>query len=257
MLPGLRFLCAALVLSMSLLVFGFGATALLRSARLDAASLPALRAPPETVFAQPEPQPRLAMLRVEPPANHDTPAAVAVPAPAPIDPVPPSIPALTEADRTAAPEKMAALSPPQATAVELPQPPQSLPEVVTEIAKPSAPADVAKLEIAPAIETPAPALVADAAPVMTAAAAPTATAEEPAPPAAAPAATEPPPIAVAALVGPAVTVTPVAAAKPVAFTPKPKEKKTARKRTLKRKRVAERSAPAPQQQPLDPFAQFR
>ena len=97
MLPGLRFLCAALVLSMSLLVFGFGATALLRSARLDAASLPALRAPPETVFAQPEPQPRLAMLRVEPPADRDAPAAVAVPAPAPIDPVPPSIPALTEA----------------------------------------------------------------------------------------------------------------------------------------------------------------
>src|SRR3954451_18479113 len=69
MLPGFRFLFAAILLSTSILVFGLGAAALLRAAHEEVASIPTRRAPPEPVFAlQDEPaQPTLALLRVEPP----------------------------------------------------------------------------------------------------------------------------------------------------------------------------------------------
>ena len=52
MLPGFRFLFAAIVLSMSILVFGLGAAALLRAAHEEFANLPSRRAPPEPVFAR-------------------------------------------------------------------------------------------------------------------------------------------------------------------------------------------------------------
>src|ERR1700709_1323674 len=52
MLPGLRFLFAAIMLSVSLLIFGLGAAALLRAAHEEFASLPSRRPPPETLFAQ-------------------------------------------------------------------------------------------------------------------------------------------------------------------------------------------------------------
>ena len=48
MLPGFRFLFAAIVLSMSILVFGLGAAALLRAAHEEFASTPSWRAAPET-----------------------------------------------------------------------------------------------------------------------------------------------------------------------------------------------------------------
>jgi hypothetical protein len=69
MLPGFRFLFAALVLSMSALVFGVGAAALLRTAHEEFASTPALYAPPETRFAQASDtaKPVLALLRVDDP----------------------------------------------------------------------------------------------------------------------------------------------------------------------------------------------
>ena len=54
MLPGFRFLFAAIVLSMSILVFGLGAAALLRAAHEEFASTPAWRVAPEPKFAQPE-----------------------------------------------------------------------------------------------------------------------------------------------------------------------------------------------------------
>ena len=75
MLPGFRFLFAAIVLSMSILVFGLGAAALLRAAHEEFASTPSWRAAPETMFAQPaEPtRPVLAMLRVDPPVADKTP----------------------------------------------------------------------------------------------------------------------------------------------------------------------------------------
>src|SRR5512139_808209 len=85
MLPGIRFLLAAIVLSLSVLIFGLGAAALLRAAHEEVASVPTRRVMPEPVFAQPveRPVPTLALLRVEP-AAPDTPAAAQpVPEPAP------------------------------------------------------------------------------------------------------------------------------------------------------------------------------
>ena len=71
MLPGFRFLFAAILLSVSILVFGLGAAALLRATHEQYVSNPSWRnGPQEQMFAQaPEPaQPVLAALRVEPAA---------------------------------------------------------------------------------------------------------------------------------------------------------------------------------------------
>jgi hypothetical protein len=71
MLPGFRFLFAAIMLSMSLLIFGLGAAALLRAAHESFASNSSWRAAPEVPFAQhPDTTlPVLATLRVEPNAG--------------------------------------------------------------------------------------------------------------------------------------------------------------------------------------------
>lgn len=76
MLPGFRFLFGAIVLSISILVFGLGAAALLRAAHDEFASNSSLRVAPEPKFAhrdevpgEPSRQletPTLAVLRVEP-----------------------------------------------------------------------------------------------------------------------------------------------------------------------------------------------
>src|SRR5262245_8957627 len=97
MLPGIRFLLAAILLSMSILIFGLGAAALLRAAHEEVSSVPTRRVMPEPVFAQQPvevPPPTLALLRIEPaiPAKTaDTPPALALAAePAPeAAPVPP------------------------------------------------------------------------------------------------------------------------------------------------------------------------
>ena len=74
MLPGFRFLFAAILLSTSVLVFGLGAAALLRAAHEEVANNPARRAPPERVFAQAnDPPPTLAMVRLEPVAAENAP----------------------------------------------------------------------------------------------------------------------------------------------------------------------------------------
>jgi hypothetical protein len=71
MLPGFRFLFAAIMLSMSLLIFGLGAAALFRAAHESFASNSSWRATPDVPFAQrPETTlPMLAALRVEPVAE--------------------------------------------------------------------------------------------------------------------------------------------------------------------------------------------
>src|SRR6202166_3667783 len=71
MLPGFRFLFAAIILSMSILVFGLGAAALLRAAHEEFASTPAWHATPETMFAQQSEaaRPVLALLRVDAPVE--------------------------------------------------------------------------------------------------------------------------------------------------------------------------------------------
>lgn len=69
MLPGFRFLFAAILLSTSILVFGLGAAALLRATHEQYVSNPTWRnGPQQQVFAQsPEPaQPVLAVLQAEP-----------------------------------------------------------------------------------------------------------------------------------------------------------------------------------------------
>jgi len=97
MLPGFRLLLAAIMLSVSLLVFGLGATALLRSAHEEFASNPSWRGAPEVKFAQPAETttPVLATLRVDtaqqepqqdaapPPAAETEAAAEVAAAPAP------------------------------------------------------------------------------------------------------------------------------------------------------------------------------
>ena len=111
MLPGLRFLFAAIVLSMSVLVFGLGAAALLRAAHEEFVSVPSRRAPPETVFAQPNEaaRPVLATLRVDPPVAEpkapDNKASENIPeAVAPAEPE-------TIVTAPAEPERIAALKP--------------------------------------------------------------------------------------------------------------------------------------------------
>lgn len=87
MLPGFRFLFAAIVLSVSTLVFGLGAAALLRASHETFASLPA--APPApalpsvaTADASPhDAAPTLALLRVDAPEIDAAPVPRAVPAP--------------------------------------------------------------------------------------------------------------------------------------------------------------------------------
>jgi hypothetical protein len=74
MLPGFRFLFAATVLSISMLIFGLGAAALLRAAHEQFASIPSRRSLPEVMFTQQsDDRPTLAMLRVEPSADEQTP----------------------------------------------------------------------------------------------------------------------------------------------------------------------------------------
>ncbi len=121
MLPGIRFLLAAIVLSMSILVFALGAAALLRAAHEEFASTPAWRVAPEPKFARQneparealreEPMPVLAILRVEPEpvpptATDSVPAAAAPAEPSAIAPVPDQ------------PDKIAALEPQDKTPPE-------------------------------------------------------------------------------------------------------------------------------------------
>ena len=104
MLPGFRFLFAATVLSMSILIFGLGAAALLRAAHEEIANTPSWRPGPEPKFAQPSEAaaPVLALLRVDPaPAE----PKVSEDAPVAADPEPPV------AAMPAEPDKIAALKP--------------------------------------------------------------------------------------------------------------------------------------------------
>jgi hypothetical protein len=106
MLPGFRFLFAAIVLSMSILIFGLGAAAFLRAAHEEFASTPTWRAAPETVFAQPAEatRPVLALLRVDAPVTDK--ASEQVPDNAPADAAPPAV-----ISAPAEPERIAALKP--------------------------------------------------------------------------------------------------------------------------------------------------
>src|SRR6478609_49704 len=140
MLPGFRFLLTAILVSMSLLVFGLGAAALLRAAHEEFASNSSWRAAPPTAFAQQNEaaSPMLALLRVEPPVEQKAQEPVpAVEAPVPAAAVEPR-----ESDVAVSvpePARVAALKP------EEPSPPEA---VKPEIPAPEAPAP--QSEAAPA-----------------------------------------------------------------------------------------------------------
>ena len=162
MLPGFRFLFAAIMLLLSILIFGLGAAALLRAAHEEFASNPSWHATPETTFVQQTEAPRreaprrgaprpeaarpdatravLAMLRVDAPVGEKSPDVP--PAAAPLALAEQAAPLSTPAE----PERIAALKPEDSS------PP--------EPAKPEIPASEspAKSEAAPALaDAPAPA----------------------------------------------------------------------------------------------------
>jgi hypothetical protein len=160
MLPGFRFLFAAIMLSMSILVFGFGAAALLRTAHEEFASTPSWQPAPETRFAQsreatpplaqPSSQPVLALLRVD-----DAPQAAAKETPGETpDTLKAGLPAsnAAPADQAATvatapqsePEKIAAVQPADS----------SPPEVTKETANPQAAMPEAAATETPATEAP-------------------------------------------------------------------------------------------------------
>jgi hypothetical protein len=153
MLPGFRFLFAAIVLSMSVLVFGLGAAALLRTAHEQFVSIPSRRAPPEPVFAKANepPMPTLALLRFEPPVPEKAPDNV-------VATVVPEPEAPTASAPDAAPvelEKLAALGPEQPGPTELVKPdvPATKTEPVAEAAPTEAPAATDKVKLAAIVET--------------------------------------------------------------------------------------------------------
>lgn len=247
MLPGFRFLFAAILLSTSILVFGLGAAALLRATHQQYVSNPSWRnGPQEQVFAQvPEPaQPVLAVLRAEPEVPAET-------TPSLRDQVP------TIGLPVSEPEQVAALAAteidvqPQATAplAEVPAVEPAKPEGTVEAAPPTA-TDT----LTPADTT---ASIAEAQPA--------ATASEPAPPE--PTATLPSPAVdvasakLAALNEPTTAAVKDAPAKAKAESKKSdssaSDSKAAKRKAKakKRHRVVRRPPPQQLQQQLDPFGQ--
>lgn len=253
MLPGFRFLFAAIVLSVSVLIFGLGAAALLRAAHEQFASIPQRRAPPEPVFAQRDEPPTLALLRVEPVVTEN-------------------VPELTEkvpdnATGTVIAETMVpAAQAPEAPAAE----PEKLAALKTEAPAPAEPVqpEIPASETTPAIAaTPAETPIASeevklAAIAETAPPSSTAAPITPEPVAQAPSlAGNPAALKIATLGSPAVTIEQPAAKK--TERAKPKDRSVSRKRaqrTKERRRIAAARRAhlarqiAAQQQAADPFA---
>jgi hypothetical protein len=197
MLPGFRFLLATIVLSMSILVFGLGAAALLRAAHEEFAGMPSRRTLPEPVFAQrTETQATLALLRVEPVAEKAP--ENAPPASAPLEEAPEAVPVPPVVI-----EKLAALStddsaPSETANVEVPaaepapstevapiqaKTPASIDETniaSVEQASQAAVAEIAPAALQPVIVPPAPESMGAATRIATLGR-PTVTADEPAP----------------------------------------------------------------------------
>jgi hypothetical protein len=142
MLPGFRFLFTAVILSMSVLIFGLGAAALLRAAHEEFANLPARRTAPAPMFARQtdDQPPTLALLRIDTSADEkpaeSAPAAIPeVVADAPAQPaqsVSPMEPEKLAAVRPADPPQAEAAKPETATS-EPPAPPVAAEAAAPEV----------------------------------------------------------------------------------------------------------------------------
>ncbi len=175
MLPGFRFLFAAIALSVSILVFGLGAAALLRAAHEEFSSNSSWRAAPEPPMVAQQPdasRPTLAMLRFDPPPGAretatDAPTNVVPAGPPQVSPAS-SAPAEPEAvaETPPEPQKVAALKVQETSApIEPPKPdaakvepapaPAAIPGETTKppVTATDTPATVADTKIAPTEET--------------------------------------------------------------------------------------------------------
>jgi len=253
MLPGFRFLLAAIVLSISILIFGLGAAALLRAAHEEFAGIPSRRTLPEPVFAQRSdtPAPTLALLRVEPAVVEKAPEN-APPASAPLEQPPEAVPVPPVVMETLAALTTDDSAPPHTTKLEMPAAAPST-EAAPVQAKTPAPIDETKLANVEQVSQPAVAEMAAAVlqPVIV------------------PPATESMGVAtrIATRGGPAVTVEAPASAKPSRVKPDQNEirkqqraerAKEERRRHARRAWLLARQAAAAlqlqQQQQADPFA---
>jgi hypothetical protein len=241
MLPGFRFLFAAILLSTSILVFGLGAAALLRATHQQYVSNPGWRnGPQEQVFAQvPEPaQPVLAVLRDEPEVS-------AEPVPSLRDRVPTiGLPA-SEPEQVAAVASEAEAQPQDAApAAKIPASEPAKPETTVEAAAP------ASIDTLTQADT-----TASIAEVQPAASGSEPTAADPSAALAAPA-IDVAAAKVATLNDPATTTVKDAPAKAKTESGKIDDKAAKRKaKAKKRPRVVRRPPPQQLQQQLDPFGQ--
>jgi hypothetical protein len=266
MLPGFRFLFAAIVLSMSILVFGLGAAALLRAAHEEFASNPTWRATPETVFAQPsEPTPPvLAILRVDTPVMDK--ASEKAPDNIPSDATPAAI-----TSAPAEPERIAALKPEDSPPPETVKPETPVAESPAQNETASAPADAPAADAETKItETKTAETKIDETKIAETNIATPEEVASPANPVAAPAASEPAgtPVSpdagiaatkIATLGGPPVTIETLRPVKAASAKPDPIviKKRQQAKRAIPRRRLAARPRLATQvpQQPANPFGQ--
>ena len=159
MLPGFRFLFAAVVLSMSILIFGLGAAALLRTAHEEFANLPTRRVPPEPVFPRPNDSlmPTLALLRVDPAVAEKPTASVPAAAAPEIAPDRPATAEQVPEAASAEPEKLAALKLEEPVQAEAAKP--EIPAMETQATsaeKANAPAANTEVKLGAIAETPVP-----------------------------------------------------------------------------------------------------
>jgi hypothetical protein len=160
MLPGFRFLFAATFLTMSILVFGLGAAALLRAAHEQFATNPSWHAAPEATFAQQlEPtRPVLALLRVGTPApeqktSGDIPGANGPPIAAPAEPTP--VEQAAPVQPAAAPLTIAASKPEPSTPPAAAKSDMPVPENPAATAAAAAPGDAPASGAPQQVATPA------------------------------------------------------------------------------------------------------
>jgi hypothetical protein len=273
MLPGFRFLFAAIVLSMSVLIFGLGAAALLRAAHEQFASIPSRRPLPEPVFTRKDEPPTLALLRVEP--------EVAEKASEVAEKAPELAEKATEVAEKAADDVAVAIPETVTPTADAPAAPAAEPEKLAALkTEEPAPAELVKPEIPAAEATPAIQATPAETPIVNEEVKVAAIAETP-PPETAAASAVPEPVAeapsldvpslegnvaalrIATLGGPAVTIAETASAKPT--DAKPADAKSDRsvsqkraQRARERQRIAARRAllarQAAAQQLADPFA---